>query len=235
MKAYEDAANFFKKISQKVALCHSFIVHIQTEMYCNDQEVMMSNPGWVELGVRSTSALSCTSTKSTFRSVSETTIAWLFLGTMSPYCKHKVLLICKLAPLLFYMWHLLFWKLNDILVPFINFHRDCSSSIIADGCWCDKSICWRLCVPGGPDVNDQMFTPLHLNKRFALFVYVFIYLLQLLLIISFDMNPNCQNGGPRLLNTVPAAPVRFFCWSDMTQLATCEPWITSEHPHRRAT
>ena len=30
------------------------------KMYTHDLEVMSSNPGWVELGVRSTSVLSCT-------------------------------------------------------------------------------------------------------------------------------------------------------------------------------
>ena len=35
------------------------------EMYCHDLEVMSSNPGWVELGVLGSSALSCTRSKIT--------------------------------------------------------------------------------------------------------------------------------------------------------------------------
>ena len=37
------------------------------EMYCHDLEVMSSNPGWVELGVHSTSVPSRTGTKYIFQ------------------------------------------------------------------------------------------------------------------------------------------------------------------------
>ena len=48
------------------------------EMYCHDLEVMSSNPNWVELGVRSTSVLSCTWAKNIVRLVWKTDYTFFF-------------------------------------------------------------------------------------------------------------------------------------------------------------
>ena len=59
------------------------------EMYGHDLEVMSLNPGWVELGVRSTSALSCTWTK-TKNKYTYLTLKVLNFWKFTSYCSLKL-------------------------------------------------------------------------------------------------------------------------------------------------